>query len=278
MTITIRGAVFALAVLAGCASSRNYDGPGPRYAGAPEAHPGQAPAGGPLRVVSFNIQFARNVDSAIALLAGEPALAGASVLLLQEMDAPATSRIAAALGMHYVYYPSTIHYKSGRDFGNAVLSRWPIVADAKIELPHRAFLTGVARAATAATLQVGDRLVRVYSVHLSTITEVHAGGRRAQLAAVLADAARYERVIVGGDLNQHSMGQVAARAGFAWPTRHGPRTATLGRIDHILTRGLSLPAQAAAGTVRSNRGASDHLPVWVSASWNGEGRAGARPS
>lgn len=258
-------AILLLCLLAGCRTGRNYTGTvGPRYAGPPpSAASGQRPRGDTLRVVTFNIAFARRVDGAIELLSTEPALRGADVLLLQEMDAGGTRRIAEALGMGYVYYPAVSHHRTGRDFGNAVLSRWPIVEDAKIVLPHRSRYAGTQRTATAATLQVGDERVRVYSVHLGTVADVGPGARREQLRAVLADAEAYPRVVIGGDLNDAAVAGVARDAGYGWPTERGPRTMRLGRVDHVFLRGLASPDAAAAGTVADTRGVSDHRPVWA---------------
>jgi endonuclease/exonuclease/phosphatase (EEP) superfamily protein YafD len=92
--------LLALAI-AGCRTGRNYASPaGPRYAGGPAAsRPDDHPDSTRLRVVSFNIAFARQVDSAIALLTSDRALRGADVILLQEMDEKATPRIAEALGL-----------------------------------------------------------------------------------------------------------------------------------------------------------------------------------
>jgi hypothetical protein len=78
---------------------------GVRYAGGAVAPLSWGAETTTLRVVTFNIQFARHIDSAMALLATAEPLAGADIITLQEMDAPGTSRIAAALGMSYVYYP-----------------------------------------------------------------------------------------------------------------------------------------------------------------------------
>ena len=108
-----------------------------------------------LRVVTFNVEYAIAIDSAIALLRHDPALRGADVLLLQEMDEPGTLGSPGALGMQYVYYPATVHPVIQRDFGNAILSRWPIVEDEKIILPHHGWWRKTERAAVAATLQVG---------------------------------------------------------------------------------------------------------------------------
>jgi endonuclease/exonuclease/phosphatase family metal-dependent hydrolase len=203
------------------------------------------------------------VDDAIALLATTPALRDADVVMLQEMNDEATRRVAAALGHGYVYYPAIHHGRTRRDFGNAVLSRWPIVEDAKLVLPHVSRYAGTHRTATAATIRVGDALVRVYSAHLGTLADLGAARRRDQLRTILADAERYPHVVLGGDMNDGAVGRVARAMGYAWPTERGPRTATLGRLDHIFLKGLAVPDSAAAGAVLDVRGASDHRPVWA---------------
>jgi endonuclease/exonuclease/phosphatase family metal-dependent hydrolase len=254
-----------VAGLLGCATGRNYPDPNaPRYAGGPAVSAGSGSSkGAALRIVSFNIEYGIRVDSAIAVLAGEPALRNADVILLQEVDDQGTRRVADTLGMRYVYYPSVFRYNTHRDLGNAIMSRWPIVEDRKLILPHLARITHGQRAATAATIRVGDALVRVYSLHLGTMAGLAPAARRDQLQAVLADAARYPRVVIGGDLNDPGIAGIARDQGYVWPTQHGPATTEIGRLDHILLKGLSSPDSAAAGTVLDNRGASDHLPVWA---------------
>jgi endonuclease/exonuclease/phosphatase family metal-dependent hydrolase len=214
-------------------------------------------------VASFNIEYGIRVDSAIAVLAGDPALRSADVLLLQEMDAAGTRRVANSLGMWYVYYPSVFRYNTHRDLGNAILSRWPIVEDRKLILPHLARITHGQRAATAATIKVGDELVRVYSLHLGTMAGLAPAARRDQLQLVLRDAERYARVVIGGDLNDQGIAAIATDQGYVWPTRRGPATTDIGRLDHILFKGMRSPDRAAAGTVLDVRGASDHRPVWA---------------
>jgi endonuclease/exonuclease/phosphatase family metal-dependent hydrolase len=249
--------------LLGCATGRNYPDPdGPRYAGGPAVTTGDKNAAA-LRVVSFNIEYGIRVDSAIAVLASDPALSNADVIVLQEMDAKGTRRVADILGMWYVYYPSVFRFSTHRDLGNAILSRWPIVEDRKLILPHLARVTRGQRAATAATIRVGDALVRVYSLHLGTMAGLPAAARRDQLRAVLKDAERYPRVVIGGDLNDQGIAAIARDQGYAWPTQHGPATTDIGRLDHILLKGLGSPDSAAAGTVLDVHGASDHLPVWA---------------
>jgi endonuclease/exonuclease/phosphatase family metal-dependent hydrolase len=253
-----------LLLLAGCRTGRNYPSPeGPRYAGSPADAPGVPADTTRIKVVSFNIEFSMQVDSAIVLLANDSALRDASVILLQEMNENATRRVAEALGFWYVYYPAIYHFRTKQLFGNAVLSRWPIVEDRKIILPHVARFAGTQRTATAATIRVGSQRVRVYSTHLGTPGGNTGGARRKQLRAILADAARYQRVIIGGDMNDANVGRVARDLGYAWPTERAPPTSRLGRIDHIFLKGFRIPDTAAAGAVLDVRHISDHLPVWT---------------
>ena len=258
--------ILLLLVAGACQTGRNYTSmEGPRYAGEPPVEAASRAARTPaaLRIVSFNVEYAIQVDSAIAVLTSEPALRGADLVLLQEMDEQATQRIADTLGMWYVYYPAVFRFNTQRDLGNAVLSRWPIIQDRKIVLPHLSRVVRSQRVATAATVRVNQSLVRVYSVHLGTMAGLAPGARRDQLRTILADAEPQAHVVIGGDMNDPGIGQIAREAGYAWPTQHGPNTTRVGRLDHIFVKGLGTPDSGAAGTVLNVRRASDHLPVWA---------------
>ena len=100
-----------------CAAAKNYTDPDePRY----ETLYGSATRPDEtIRVVSFNVKFAEP----IAVFRDTPALREPDILALQEMDAPGTERIARALEMNSIFFPAAIHPKTGRDFGNALLSR-----------------------------------------------------------------------------------------------------------------------------------------------------------
>lgn len=265
LQISSGAAFFALVLVAtGCRTGYDYhSATGPRYAGVYPGAPIESCAHPcTLRIVSFNSHFARDTDGAIRLLASDSALRGADVILLQEMDAVGTQKLAKALARSYVYYPAIFHRRSRRDFGNAVLSRWPIVDDAKLVLPHASRYARTHRIATRATVRVGVSRVRVYSTHLGTIADIGADRRRDQLRFIFADARDHQFVVIGGDLNDASVGVIAQEAAYTWPTRLGPRTHRLGRWDHVFLKGLESPDTAASGTVDS-QGVSDHSAVWV---------------
>jgi endonuclease/exonuclease/phosphatase family metal-dependent hydrolase len=258
-----------------CASATSYldpEGPLHEFRREPEAR--VSAASGPLRVVSFNIAYAVEIDRALEVLRGSEALRDPDVLALQEMDASGTGRIAKALGMNAVYFPSGVHPKHDRDFGCAVLSPWPLEEARKLVLPHAARGSGLRRSATVATVVRGVLRIRVYSLHLPSPLAVSGGSRREQLRVLGADAATSAYpVLIAGDFNTY--GQVAEleRAGFAWLTRGLGDTTHLRLLgipitdlsyDHFLARGLRLaPGASALGVVADNHDASDHLPIWA---------------
>ena len=135
-----------------------------------------------LVVVTFNVKEGERVDRAIAALRADTVTRDADILLLQEMDAHGTRRIAEAMGMGGGYFP-TWFGEDGEGFGNAVLSRWPIVDDEKLILPHLAFFNRLQRTATVATLDVNGTRVRVYSIHLATRFNLAPWKRREQWVA-----------------------------------------------------------------------------------------------
>jgi endonuclease/exonuclease/phosphatase family metal-dependent hydrolase len=259
----VGSSIAAVFLLAGCAPTINLLNPlSPKFEGS-YAAPAVAADPSRLRVVSFNLKLADQIDRAIAVLRSG-ALANADVISLQEMDETGTERIARALGLNYVYYPGSIHPTRHRYFGPAILTRWPIVDSRKIVLPYEAPIRHQRRNATAATIDVGGSCLRVYAVHLETQARATDRDREHQVDSILADADRTKcPVIVAGDFNSRGIGNYLQQKGYSWPTRNVGRTITIFSWDHIFARGLEVPDSAAAGKVRDVHGASDHRPVWA---------------
>lgn len=244
---------------------QNYEEPdAPKFEGKYVA--GLSEFDGVLTAVSYNINFAEFITEAIEDLAGVPI---PDVVLLQEMDEAGTDRIAQALAMDYVYYPASVH-KHNKNFGNAILSRWPIVQTQKLILPRRHPANKQMRIATKARLDVGGTAVCIYCVH----TEVYLTSRqyrRDQIQAITGDIINAgDHVIVGGDFNTvrrtsirrlveyfNAMGFIRASKGVG-PTIKKMRVSP-SAADHIFTRGMSV---VNAGRQKEING-SDHYPIWV---------------
>jgi len=261
--------VTALALIVaatGCVSTQSFvQSAGPRYAG--DASQG-APVPDPdreIQVGSFNLKYGQAVEGALEVIQADPGLADADILLMQEMDSDGTRAIARALDMNWVYYPASL--RDGREFGNAILSRFPIRDDEKLLLPHESLFGSTRRIATVATVDVHGTPLRVYSVHLATPVNQSGEYREDQWDTVLADAEGFSHVVIGGDLNSHSLPGRAADRGYTWATRGGPRTTWWARVDHILYRGLVPTWGDSHGTIPEDEveGISDHRPVWARA-------------
>jgi endonuclease/exonuclease/phosphatase family metal-dependent hydrolase len=230
---------------------------------------------GVIKVVTWNIAFAKEVEQAIEEFRVNEELQGAGIILLQEMDEAGTEAIARELNYDYVYYPASIHSRHDRNFGNAVLSKWPILDSEKIILPHQNPTNEQIRIAVRALLSVEGHEVPVYSVHTETFW-LGSQGRNDQFA-YLAD--RYgpdnEFVIAGGDFNtvtpasRASLDERLRQVDMARVSEGAGETKSIGTVgftlDHIYARGLY---PLATGVVDEAE-ASDHKPVWVDLSTAG---------
>jgi endonuclease/exonuclease/phosphatase family metal-dependent hydrolase len=263
----------AAAALAACAHATNFTDPdAPRYGTPNPAHvladTLATPAG--LTIVTFNIKYGREVERALEVLQQEP-LRNADVISLQEVDARGAERIASALGMAWVYYPAAIHPLDEREFGPAVLARWPIERDWKLALPHYSWTRRQQRTATAAVLRVGSRRVQVYAVHLELPLGITPAARREQVERIMCDAwDATGPVVIAGDFNGPDVAYLFEDAGYQWTTRHIGPTAAFLRLDHIFSRGFDPTEVREAGVVAEVRDASDHRPVWAALRFTGD--------
>lgn len=221
-------------------------------------------------MVSWNIQFGLRASEAATILADHPDLRDADVVMLQEMDEPATAEIAERLGIDFVFAAASVHPQTDRDFGNAILSRWKPAAPEVLSLPHVAAVQGQPRIALAATLDVEGQGISAVSVH--TETPVLSHRKRLGQFIELGDgisALHHDRVILGGDFNTASSRSVQAvtdelarrglhrmSAGSGPTLRRARRTFVL---DHVFAKGFS---PAATGVV-NGLDVSDHAPIWA---------------
>jgi endonuclease/exonuclease/phosphatase (EEP) superfamily protein YafD len=249
-----------------CTTIKNYPDPlGPKFLG---DYREDAPVfNDTLKVVSFNIAHALKIDQATQELSGSAELTGADIILLQEMDESGTETIARSLKTNYLYYP--VSKKDGKNFGNAILSRWPFSRERKYILPYDYPIKKSPRAAVSAVLQIGELEVLTYSVHTHTIL-LSEEKRLAQVDSLVKDISReWKQVIVGGDFNSPGTSNVEAivrifrQNGFQHASENSGTTVEVGpldlTLDHIFSRGFEV---VSTGALESSR-ASDHYPIWV---------------
>jgi endonuclease/exonuclease/phosphatase family metal-dependent hydrolase len=187
----------------------------------------------------------------------------ADVVVLQEVHPPVAlpERWEDARGIAYdVVYGSTLKRRN-LAFGNAVLSRHPIVDARRIDLSHPG---REPRGALDVTLDVTGRELRVIGTHLG----LRAGERSGQVRRLLeqCDAPGERLLVVLGDINEWrprapAMRLLEARFGSAPSVRSFPSRWPVLALDRVWTCPrhalLSLEAHVTPASSR----ASDHLPI-----------------
>jgi endonuclease/exonuclease/phosphatase family metal-dependent hydrolase len=254
-----------------CSQKKVYTDPeGPRYQGRYcEIDPEFT---GSIKVVSYNIRHGKEIDRAVLELTRDPELCGADIILLQEMDSEGTEKIAEELDYNYVYFPAAIHARHGKEFGNAILTRWPVTDSWKLLLPHQDPVRKNRRVAAIATIAIGDYEILTYSVHTEMLW-LALPERIAQVDSVVKSVSEiYSHVIIGGDFNTESAyyvgiadelfegaGFIRASKGVGPTSKADPIGLVDLRLDHIFVKGMSVLDK---GKVEDMK-ASDHLPIWV---------------
>jgi hypothetical protein len=157
-----------------------------------------------IKVVTYNIKLSEEIYKAIEDLGRTPELLDADIILLQEMADDGVAEIAQRLHYNFVYYPASIHYKHGKNYGSAILSKWPIKDHRKIVLPYEHPMNKQIRIAAIATIVIEEFEILTYSVH----TEMFwLGGKKKldQVDSILRSVAdQFEQVIIGGDFNTNT--------------------------------------------------------------------------
>jgi len=227
-----------------------------------------------VRVVSWNIRYGENLEQAIDEIRANPELAGADIILLQEMGPDGTRRMAEELGMHHINGGAAVHPHHKKLFGNAVLSRWPIINDKVLILPHETLLTGHRRIAVAADIDLGGMTVRAISIHTATV--VMDQEKRIEQAKAARDSLGgfAGPVVIGGDYNTVSeydvtllrqvmrrlrMKTVRLPAGPTISNKYKKLPGSESVLDHIFCKEFE---PGSRGVVRQAL-ASDHYPIWA---------------
>lgn len=238
-----------------------------------------------INVVSFNIEFARNIEGAIKLFQ-DPPLQNADVILLQEMDEKGTAAIAQSMQMSYVYYPAIYHPIHKKNVGNAILSKWEILNSEKLMLPHPSWypapLKGkryiFRKTATIADVVIQDQVIKFVSTHAAAFNTTN---KRKEFAEALvretSSNSNPQKVVIGGDFNSlggadiHVTAQSFISKGFIWASAQlgktisekksilKPLPSAAFQLDHLFVKGMTV---VETGKVEQ-KSVSDHLPIYT---------------
>ncbi|HZP67949.1 MAG TPA: endonuclease/exonuclease/phosphatase family protein [Rudaea sp.] len=219
-----------------------------------------------IRIASYNTHGGVGIDRRfvprrIARVLGE---IGADVVALQELESSATGfdmleYLRNETGFHAIAGPTLVHARG--DFGNGLLTRFPVLASASVDL-------NVAgrepRGAIDARLDCSGTTLRVIATHLG----LNRRERSDQIARLLTRARAEPDLptVLLGDLNEwflsrrtlgalHDyLGESPARATF-------PSPLPVFALDRLWMRPASALRNVHAHRSRRARVASDHLPL-----------------
>lgn len=249
----------------------------------------RTPPAARVRLVSFNVHHGVGGDGRHDLprLAQVLAAADADLICLQEVDRHFGDRsehvdqavlLSQALRMELAWGPSIDEPDSSggrRQYGNALLSRLPVLGSELHRLPGR----GEPRTALRVRVQLAGGPLWVTTTHLSSRS---ADDRAAQATAVAALHTERQAAVLVGDLNADAaapeLAALRAHLGDAWELA-ADRSDQAGRFSLHPHQGLTHPARrprvridqvwvSAGVTVTGARvldgaGASDHHPLLV---------------
>lgn len=224
---------------------------------------------GSLRIVTWNLHYAEKLEQIIHDLEEVADLRDADILLFQEVNAHGAETIAQRLGYDYVFYPAVFNRQRQQEYGNAILSKWPLTDPTKIVLPNFAPGWMEGRNSTRAAVSLNGREILVYSVHFDTAWMIFV--RRQSQAQFLSREAGGEAsfMIIGGDFNTWNPKSIASlteqmrNAGLERLTRGAGYTFEWTGLKLTLDHIFSKPVLDYQSGVYRQTDASDHYPVWA---------------
>jgi endonuclease/exonuclease/phosphatase family metal-dependent hydrolase len=226
-----------------------------------------------IRIVTYNIHRCRGMDGRTVPQRTIDVLASlnADIIALQEVvgagpdSSGHAAEIGAALGMGWVM--GSVRHLRGQQFGNVVLSHFPIRQHVQYDLSWR---TCEARGCQRADIAIDDaRTLHLFNVHLGTAFRERKS-QAERLAAIVHDGRVDPPKILLGDFNEWSGGLATAAltarlnaidlSVFLRRKRTYPGILPLLHLDHIYHEGEVEIAGIEIPRTRKSLMASDHLP------------------
>ena len=233
-----------------------------------------------MRIVTYNIHKGRGMDGRVSIkrIADVLGELDADIIALQEVFSECESKegqvetLASTLGMKSAF-GCTRHHR-GRPYGNALLSRWPIVSSCGMDLTwgHRE-----KRGCIRADLKTALGTLHIFNIHMGTSYFE----RRHQVKSLLTskqihDGISGPRVLVG-DFNEWIKGLTtrmlsdrfeSLNLGLHIRKRSYPGFLPIMHLDHMYFERPLRVEKAELIRTRRSRIASDHLPLVATFGWD----------
>ncbi len=226
-----------------------------------------------VRIATYNVHRCRGMDRRINPLRIVDVLRdiNADVIALQEVigaglqGAGQAEEIGAGLGMGWVM--NCVRTLRHHQFGNVVLSRYPIVHHSQYDLSWR---TCEPRNCQRADLEIDGELLHIYNVHLGTaVLERRYQAKR--LASFVHDRRVTGPKVILGDFNEWMRGLATKTLTALFESvdisKHLKRRRTypglfpVVHLDHIYYDGPVKVLRVEMPRTRKSLMASDHLPL-----------------
>jgi endonuclease/exonuclease/phosphatase family metal-dependent hydrolase len=233
-----------------------------------------------MRIVTYNIHKARGMDGRISIKRIAKVLAelNADIIALQEVFSVCDSHagqvesLASELGLKAAF-GCTRHHR-GRPYGNAILTRWPILDSRDMDIT---WSKREKRGCIRADLKTPRGRLHVFNIHMGTSYFE----RRHQVRNLLSSTQLHEdlsgpRVLVG-DFNEWIRGLTTRMLSERFESlnlelhvrrrRSYPGLLPLVHLDHIYFERPLCVEKAELVRNRLSRIASDHLPLLATFTW-----------
>jgi endonuclease/exonuclease/phosphatase family metal-dependent hydrolase len=233
-----------------------------------------------MRIVTYNIHKARGMDGRTSIKRIAEVLNGleADIVALQEVFAVSDAHVgqvetlAHELGLHSAFGCTRHHL--GRPYGNAILTRWPILASCDMDISRA---NRERRGCIRADLKTPRGVIHVFNIHMGTSYFE----RRHQVRNLLSSRQIDEnltgpRVLVG-DFNEWIKGLTTRLLSDKFESlnlalhvrkrRSYPGLLPLVHLDHIYFERPLHVQRAELIRTRLSRIASDHLPLVATFGW-----------
>jgi endonuclease/exonuclease/phosphatase family metal-dependent hydrolase len=234
-----------------------------------------------MRIVTYNIHKGRGMDGRISVKRIIDVLSelDADIIALQEVFAVCEDKagqvetIASQLGLHSAF-GRTRHHR-GRPYGNAILSRWPILASCDMNISHG---ERERRGCIRADLKTPGGSLHVFNIHMGTSYFERRHQVRNLLSSKRFDADLTGPRVLVGDFNEWIKGLTTRLLSDKFESlnlelhvqkrRSYPGLLPLLHLDHIYFERPLHVEKAELVRTRLSKIASDHLPLVATFGWS----------